>query len=67
MSVPSAEVIRKPEAHESQTTGFYGRSYPRASVVLDSKNEVRQDRKMPPPPSNAPLIGNLLDNFTKLG
>ena len=54
MSVPSGEAE---QIADSGVCGFYGRSYPRASVLLNKKNEVREDRKMPPPSANAPLLG----------
>lgn len=54
MSVPATDASVKPGA---SVGNFYGRSYPRASVLLDGNNEVRSDRKLAPPTANAPLIG----------
>ena len=36
---------------------FYGRSFPRATILLDESNQVKEDRKDPPPSVVAPLLG----------
>lgn len=63
MSVPSDEARSKAD---TGVCGFYGRSFPRASILLDSKNEVRTDRKMAPPSANAPLLGMTTFDLKKL-
>lgn len=67
MSVPSRDDLGSSHKVSTDVSGFYGRSYPRASFVLDKNNDVQVDRKMPPPTANAPLIGMRPPYFMHLG